>query len=309
MIRKFHYIASKMDSTVLAFCLVVFAAALFALMHNVIRYVTTSEGIHPFEAAFFRNLFGVLLFAPWIIKNGFSILRTARPFMHIARAGLNSISLLAWFTALSLMPVADATALGLLSPVFVTILAIIFLSETVGIRRWIGVFIALLGGLIIVRPGFSEIGLGTWLILFAALTVSSSKLMAKVLSNTESAGQIVGLLTLLMLPITLLPAIFVWKTPDLYQLMFLALIGFFGVIGHLLFVQAYKLADISVVEPAIFTRMIWAALIGYIMFSEFPDLWTWIGGGIIVIGTTYIARREAIRGEERVPVSDSRVGD
>ena len=167
MIRKFHYIASKMDSTVYAFCLVVFAAALFALMHNVIRYVTTSEGIHPFEAAFFRNLFGVLLFAPWIIKNGFSILRTARPFMHIARAGLNSISLLAWFTALSLMPVADATALGLLSPVFVTILAIIFLSETVGIRRWIGVFIALLGGLIIVRPGFSEIGLGTWLILFA----------------------------------------------------------------------------------------------------------------------------------------------
>ena len=133
--------------------------------------------------------------------------------------------------------------------------------------------------------------------------------MAKVLSNTESAAQIVGLLTLLMLPITLVPAIFVWQTPNLYQLMFLALIGFFGVIGHLLFVQAYKLADISVVEPAIFTRMIWAALVGYFMFSEFPDIWTWIGGGIIVIGTTYIARREAIRGEERIPVSESRVGD
>ena len=112
-----------------------------------------------------------------------------------------------------------------------------------------------------------------------------------------------------MLPITLVPAIFVWQTPNLYQLMFLALIGFFGVIGHLLFVQAYKLADISVVEPAIFTRMIWAALVGYFMFSEFPDIWTWIGGGIIVIGTTYIARREAIRGEERIPVSESRVGD
>ena len=163
--------------------------------------------------------------------------------------------MLSWFTALTLMPVADATSLSLMGPVFVALLAMMFLGERVGPRRWLGIGLAVAGGLIIIRPGFAEIGAGTWLILFSAVAVSSSKLMAKVLSGTESVATIVALLTFLMVPITLVPALFVWQTPALEQLVFLALIGVLGTIGHLLFVQAYKLADISLVEPAIFTRM------------------------------------------------------
>ncbi|MFT5181905.1 MAG: drug/metabolite transporter (DMT)-like permease [Alphaproteobacteria bacterium] len=301
--------AAAIPPPVAGFLLIVLASALFAAMLNTIRFVTVSEGIHPFEAAFFRNLFGIIVFIPWFLKNGFTGLRTKYLGMHLGRAGLNTVSMLSWFTALSLMPVADATALGLMGPVFVAVLAMIFLAERVGPRRWFGIGLAMAGGLIIIRPGFSEVGLGTWLILFAAVIAASSKLMAKVLSGKESAATIVALLTVLMVPITLVPALFVWQTPTLYQLIFLALIGVFGTFGHLLFVQAYKMADISLVEPAIFTRMIWAALIGFVLFAEFPDMWTWIGGGVIVVGTTYIARREAVRGVKKVPVAEAPVGD
>ncbi len=291
------------------FLMVILAAALFAAMHNTVRFVAVSGDIHPFEAAFFRNLFGLCVFIPFLVRHGLGVFRTRRLGLHLGRAGMNSISMLSWFTVLSLMPVADATALSLIGPVFVALLAIMILGERVGPRRWFGIGLALAGGLIIIRPGFVEIGLGTWLILFSAVVVSGSKLIAKVLSGTESAVTIVAMLTVLTVPIILVPTLFVWQTPTLEQLGLLFLIGILGTTGHLLFVQAYKLADISLVEPAIFTRMIWAALIGLVLFSEFPDMWTWIGGAVIVVGTTYIARRETIRGAQKGLEAQTPVGD
>jgi len=309
MLQSVRTQAAAIPPPLAGFLLVVLAAMVFAAMHNTIRFVTVNAGVHPFEAAFIRNLFGVLIFMPWLIKNGIGAMRTERLGLHFGRATLNSIAMLSWFTALSLMPVADATALSLIGPVFVSLLAILFLGEQVGPRRWLGIGLAIIGGLIIIRPGFVEIGLGTWLILFSAVVVSGSKLMAKVLVGTESAATIVALLTFLMVPILAVPALLVWQTPTLYQLVLLAVIGVLGTVGHLLFVQAYKMADISFVEPAIFTRMIWAALISLVLFSEFPDKWTWIGGAVIVVGTTYIARREAIRGAQKGLEAKTPVGD
>lgn len=141
--------------------MIVLAAALFASMHNTIRFVTVSEGIHPFEAAVFRNLFGLVVFIPFLARHGMRVFHTERIGIHLGRAGLNTISMLSWFSALALMPVADATALSLMGPVFVALLAIMILGERVGPRRWLGISLALAGGLIIIRPGFSEVGLGT----------------------------------------------------------------------------------------------------------------------------------------------------
>ncbi|MDE0779643.1 MAG: DMT family transporter [Alphaproteobacteria bacterium] len=273
--------------------LVVIASAFFATMHNTIRHVTHVEGIHPFEVAFFRNFLGLLVFIPIFIRMGFTVLRTSKIHWHVGRAFLNSASMLSWFTALSLMPVADATAISLIGPVFVALLAMFFLKELVGPLRWLGIALAVIGGLIVVRPGFTEVSSGVWLVLFSAVAVSNSKIIAKMLTRTEGAATIVAYLTLLMTPITLIPALFVWQTPTIEQLGWMALIGICGTTGHLLFVHAYKLADISLVEPAMFTRMIWAAIIGYVVFLEFPEFWTWIGAGVIVVGTTLLARRES----------------
>lgn len=287
--------------------LIVIASAFFAAMHNTIRFMSVTEDIHPFELAFFRVVFGLLVFIPFFLRSGIGILRTHKFSWHFGRAFLNAASMLSWFTALSLMPVGDATAVSLVGPVFVAILAMIFLGEHVGPVRWFGIALAVIGGLIVVRPGFTEISSGVWLVLFSAFAVSFSKLIAKILTAHDSPTTIVAYMTLLMTPIMFVPAFFVWQTPTPYQLFFMALIGIFGTVGHLLFVQAYKLADMSLVEPAMFTRMVWAALISLVLFAEFPTPWTWAGAGVIVVGTTLLARQEARREPRRAEPNASTV--
>jgi len=284
---------ARIQPQVRGILLAVVASACFASMHNMIRYVTAE--LHPFEVAFFRNLFGVLVLVPWFLAVGFGSLRTNRIGSHMIRAGFNAMSMLAWFTALSLMPVAEATSLALSGPVFVTVGAVVFLREKVGLHRWVGVGLALVGAAVIIRPGIETVGFETWLVLFATACVSISKLIAKSLSRTDSTATIVAYLTLLMMGITLVPALVVWQRPTLTELSLLALVGSLGTAGHLLFIKAYKLADVSLVEPVMFMRVIWAALIGFVAFAEFPDIWTWIGAAVIVFGTTYMARREAVR--------------
>jgi drug/metabolite transporter (DMT)-like permease len=292
---------------ILGLLLVVMASAFFASMHNTIRFMSQTEDIHPFEMAFFRVAFGLVVFIPFFMRSGIGILRTEKLTWHIGRAFINATSMLSWFMALSLMEVGDATAVSLIGPVFVAILAMVFLGEHVGPMRWLGIFLAVVGGLIVVRPGFTEISSGVWLVLFSAVAVSNSKLIAKILTRHDSPTTIVAYMTILMIPITFVPAFFVWQTPSLYQLFFMALIGVFGTIGHLLFVQAYKLADMSLVEPAMFTRMIWAALISLVLFAEFPSPWTWAGAGVIVVGTTLLARKETRRVPRRVDPNVSTV--
>ena len=270
--------------------LAVTASASFAAMHNTIRFVTVE--IHPFQVAFFRNLFGLLFLVPWFVAVGARTLRTRHLGRHMMRAGVNAFSMLAWFMSLSLIPVANATSVALIGPVFVALGATWFLGELITPRRWIGIGIGIVGTLVIIRPGFTDVGIAIWLVLFATLCVSTSKLIAKSLSRTESTASIVAYLTFFMMPITFVPALFTWSWPTIEQVGLLALIGSLGSIGHLLFVKAYKFADVSLVEPAMFTRMAWAALIGWMLFSEFPDLWTWVGAAIVIVGTTYLARRE-----------------
>ncbi len=280
------------------------ASACFATMHNVIRYV--SADLHPFQIAFFRNLFGVLVFVPWFAMVGLGTLRTDRFGWHVGRAVVNAMSMLAWFTSLSLIPVADATSLALVGPVFMTVGAIVFFKEKVGLHRWVGVALAIVGALVIIRPGIQPVGLATGLILFATVCVSISKLMAKALARTDSTATIVAYLTFLMMAVTLVPALTVWQRPTLEHLAWLALVGACGTSGHLMFIRAYKLTDVSLVEPVMYTRLVWAALIGLVVFTEFPDVWTWVGAAVIVVGNTYMAQREAARAThtaETLPVT------
>jgi drug/metabolite transporter (DMT)-like permease len=121
---------------------------------------------------------------------------------------------------------------------------------------------------------------------------ATAKILAKRLTSTESPVTITAYLALLMTPITLIPALFVWRTPGWEELGVLCLAGVFGSIGHLSFVRAYAIVDISLVEPVVFTRMVWAALIGYLAFAELPDIWTWAGAAMIVGASTIIAHRE-----------------
>ena len=271
----------------------ILAGALFASMHGTVRLV--SFDLHPFLIAFFRNLFGFLVLIPILMRGGVGSFKTKRFGLHTFRACINSVSMLTWFTALSLIPLADATALALTGPLFVTLGAILTFSERVGFWRWAALIVGAIGALMVIRPGFEAVNLGALLTIAATATAAVSKLCAKSLTKTEDPATIAAYVQFLMTPITLVAALFYWQWPTVEQLIGLIAIGTLGSLAHLFTAKAYAIADLSFAEPITFTRMIWATLFGYIVFSEVPDVWTWVGAFTIVSATSIISYRERVQ--------------
>ncbi len=281
----------NVSPTVRGIFLTIASGAFFATMHGSVRLL--SQDLDAMEIAFFRAFFGFVFFAPILVRTRLSVLRTSRLPLHMLRGLFNGASLLLWFTALSMVPLGDATALSLLGPLFVAMGAMFILGEKVHGPRWLALFIGFAGALVIVRPGFQQIDLGMMLVLVSMLFVTCSKLIAKSLSRTDQPSTIVAYLSLTMMVPSGVALFFVWQTPTLMQLLLMVAIGFMGSCGHMLLTTAYKIADISAVEPVVFARLVWAAIVGWFMFAEFPGLWIWIGGALIVAASTWLARHES----------------
>lgn len=283
--------AAPASNTTKAVLLIVTSAFFFATGHAGAKYLTSD--LHPFVIAFWRNLFALLPFLPWIARNGLRSMYTNRIGFHFLRALANAASMIFWFSALSLMALADATALSMVGPLFAMMLAGLFLRERIEGQRWWALALGMAGALVIIRPGFEAAGLGAILVLLRGVAQGINKVMAKSLTRTEDSGVIVAYLLILATPITLVPALFVWQWPTVPDLVVLVAMGAVGAIANICMVRAYALVDVSLVEPVTFTRLIWAAVLGYLIFAEFPDHWTWIGGAMIVAATSYISHREA----------------
>jgi len=266
---------------------------LFAAMHASIRHL--SADLHPFEMAFFRNVFGLLFVVPWIVRYGLVLLRTERIGLHLVRTAFNLMAMLSFFYALSITPLSEVTALGFTAPIFTTVLAVLVLREVVGPRRWAAIAIGFVGTLIILRPGFHEVGAGQLLTLFSSLAWACALMAIKTLSRTESSVTIIAYMGLLMIPASLVPAVFVWQWPVGAQWWWLVAIGLLGGAGQLCMTEALKQADTSVVMPIDFCKLIWVAVIAYLAFGEIPGLYTWLGGAVIFSSTMYIAYREQSR--------------
>lgn len=279
--------ADKISQTLLGISLVVVAGLFFAGMHASVRFI--SAELHPYEISFFRQFFAFLLFVPWIVRTGRGALRTKRPGLQVVRAAVQAVSLLTWFYALSIVPLAEATTLNFSATFFVAIAAGLFLGEAVGARRWSAVVIGLVGVVIVIRPGIMDLNLGVVLVLVSSVFVAASKVVSKMLAETDSAPTIVMYTAILISPMALIPALFVWEWPTATQFLWLAVVAAQGTMGHLCLTQAYKLADISAVEPASLVRLVWATLIGIIAFAEIPDMWT-IAGALVIAGSVvYLA--------------------
>lgn len=282
--------ANQAPPAVRGILLALASGAFFASMHGSVRLL--SRDLDAFEIAFFRALFGFLFFAPLLLRTRLSTLRTRRLPLHLLRGVFNGGSLLCWFTALSLVPLGEATALSLLGPAFVALGAAFCLGEKAGGARWLAIAAGFAGALVIIRPGFQETGFGMLLVLVSMLLVTCSKLIAKSLARTDDPSTIVAYLSLTMMAPSGVAAILVWRTPTLGELAVLALIGALASCGHLLLTAAYKVADISAVEPIVYARMVWAALVGWLMLGEFPGLWTWAGAAVIIASSALLARFE-----------------
>lgn len=267
------------------------ACAGFAAMMAIVRHV--SWEIPPLEAVFFRNLLGTVFILPLVFYAGWDQLHTGRPAMHLLRAVLGLISMLLLFTALSLLPLADVTALSFTAPLFATIGAALLLREHVGARRWTATLVGFCGALVILRPGMGAFSGASLVALASAVAMAAAQLSVKSLSRTEHPNAIVLIMGLLMTPMSLLPVAFVWTWPSWSTFSWLLLMGLAATIGQVCLVRAMQAADASAVMPFDFSRLIFASALGWLAFDEHPDKWTWIGAAIICVATVYIARREA----------------
>jgi drug/metabolite transporter (DMT)-like permease len=274
--------------------LILLSVSLFTGSHGFVRGV--GKTIHPYEIAFFASVFSFAFYLPWLLRTKFQPLRTSKFHVHFIRSFFNAGGLTTWYIAIALVPLADATALALTSPLFTTLGAAIFLGEKAHLRRWTALGVGILGALLIVRPGFQSVSYGFLFVILSIILASGSRIFAKQLTKTDKPVTIGAWVALLQIPITFCLAIYVWRWPDLTQLAMLAAVGFMVGAAHFTMTMAYNRSEVSALEPFNFIRLIIAALIGYFAFSELPDIWTWAGGAIIVASTSYIARREAMIG-------------
>lgn len=276
------------------------ATLCFAAMHAVIKKVAVM-GIHPFETAFFRLVFGLIPIIPWFIRDGFAPFRTKRFPLLGMRGVLNCGAMLSYFFALSITPLAQAAALSFLAPIFATMLAVPFLGEVVRLRRWVAIFLGFAGALVVLRPGMVDISLGPTLVIVSSLLWGACVIIVKRLGETESSATITIYMSVVMAPIILVPSLFVWTWPTPDQWLWLIGLGSLGGAAQLAMTQALKLAPTHVVGPVDFVRLIWVTLLGYSFFGEIPDLFVWLGGAMILGSSAYIAYREHLLGRKPAP--------
>lgn len=278
--------------------LMLLSTMMFAGMHAAIRH--TTQVVPAVEVAFFRNLFGLLVILPLLMRYGGSVFRTSKFKLHGLRAILNVLSMLAFFVGLSMTPIARATALSFTAPLFTALLGVFFLGEVFRWRRWTAIFVGFFGALVILRPGLEGLETGAILIIVSSLLWSMAVIDIKILGRTESSITITAWVTVLLIPLTLLPAISVWKTPPVEMWGWLVFIGVIGTAGQIVVTQALKLADTTALMPFDFLKLIWAAVLGALLFNEQPDVFTWIGAAIVFGSSFYIAWRESVVRKEKI---------
>jgi drug/metabolite transporter (DMT)-like permease len=283
----------QLSSNLRGILFVTASAAAMAVMSAIVRHLAGYGTMHAFEIAFFRNLFGLLVFIPVLWRTGFGPLRTDKLGLLGIRSVCNALSMSFYFLGLSMMPLVEVTALNFTIPLFVTLGAVLFLKEQMGWRRWTALAVGFAGALIIIRPGVAIVDPGALIVIASAAIWAIAVIDIKILARTESSVTITfyGILFNALLCFVL--AVFVWSWPTREELVWLLAVGIFGTLGHLLFAQALKLADASLLSTLDFTRLLWAALFGYVFFSEIPLVWTWVGGAVIFAAATYITWREA----------------
>ena len=287
---KFSEVISKHPSTVRGMGFMLLSALCVSVMGGMVRHV--SSDVHVFVIAFFRTLFGLLVFTPLVMKTGLLYFKTKKIGLHALRGFLNSGALLLMFFAFSASPLAKVMALRFTGPLFGALLAVIILHEVIRARRISALIIGFFGALIILRPGIIELDPGGVAVLAAAFIWASVTIVVKLLTQTESNATITIYAAIFTIPVTLAVALPFWQTPTWEQFAWLFGLGAIGSISHWSRAQAARDADLTAIMPMDFSVLIWAALIGYFVFGEIPDIWVWVGAFMIFAATSYIACRE-----------------
>lgn len=269
------------------------AGLCFVAVNGIVRWL--GPALPAAEGAFIRFVFGLLFTAPALIP----ALRRGFPAgiwpKFLLRGGLHTLAVILWFYAMARITVAEVTAIGYLNPIIVTIGAALFLGERLAARRIAAIAVALVGALIVLRPGMRELAPGHFAQLGAAVCFGLSYLVAKRLSETVPASVVVGMMSLTV-TVGLFPLAFaVWVPPTLAQVLWLGLVAVFATAGHYAMTRAFAAAPLTVTQPVTFLQLIWATLLGVLVFHEPADVWVLVGGAVMIGAISYITLRESRR--------------
>ncbi len=250
--------------------------------------------IPPAEAAFLRYLLGLLFLLP-LAKYILAARLTRRQMTLFGVRGiLHGFGVMMWFYAMTQIPLAEVTAMSYLSPVFVTLAAVVFLGEVLAARRIAAVVFALVGAVIILRPGFRELNGGHLAMLINGGLFAGSYLLAKVLADELNPLVVVGMLSIWVTLVLAPFAAVVWVMPTIAEVALLGAVACFATLGHFTMTLAFKAAPMTVTQPVTFLQLVWAVALGATLFSEPVDVWVVIGGAVILGSVTFITWREAM---------------
>jgi drug/metabolite transporter (DMT)-like permease len=270
------------------------AAFLFSCMDALVKLATDR---HPTgQIVFFRNLFALLPLYFFVRQaGGLAILRTQRLGQHILRSLGGIASMIFLFLAYAWMPLADAVAIGLSGPIFLTALSVPLLGEHVGWRRWAAVFAGFIGILVITRPGSGVFGPAALLPLAGAFFYALAMVQIRKLSTSEPPARIVFYFTISAVIVGAISLPWQWVTPTPLSLAYLIGIGFVGGFAQMAMTHAFRLAPVAVVAPFDYTALVFATGFGYAIWGQIPDRYIWAGAAIVIASGLYILHRETVR--------------
>lgn len=266
--------------------------ACFVAVTAIVKVV--GSDVPPAQSAFLRYVLGLVFLIPMIRP----ILRAQLSRRAIGLFGLRGVAhtggVICWFYAMTQIPIAEVTAMNYLSPVYVSILAVFFLGERMAVRRILAIVVALVGALIILRPGFRELSPGHFAMLITAASFAVGYLVAKIMADEVDAAVVVGMLSITV-TICLAPfAWAVWVPVTWEQLGWLFLVAVFATAGHYTMTLAFAAAPLTVTQPVTFLQLVWATALGALVFAEPVDIWVIAGGGLIIAAISFMTWREAV---------------
>lgn len=266
----------------------------FVVLNTLMRQLALQ--MSPVQVQFLRYLFGLLVMLPLIVRAGAAAYWPRNVAGQLARGALHATGLFIWFAALSHVTLADTTVIGFTQPIFIMLGAAWLFRERMRADRWLAACVGLGGVLIVVAPKLSGTG-GLYTLLMAASTpvFAASFLFTKSLTRYERPAVIVVWQAITVTLFSLPPALMAWQAPTPWEWAAFVLCGLLGSFGHYMLTRSFGAADISATQSVRFLDLVWAALLGWLAFGDWPSRSTLIGGTLICVSTLWIARREARR--------------
>lgn len=289
-----HWRASRLDPTVRGLLWTLSAGLLFVLLNTLMRSLAIQ--LDPFQTQFVRYLMGCAVMLPLMARAGFASYRPRNIGGQFGRGAVHTFGLCLWFIAVPHIGLADTTAIGFTGPIFIMIGAAWLFKEKMRWERWVAAIIGFGGVLIVVAPKLTGQGGFYNLVMLASAPVfAASFLITKALTRYERPEVIVAWQSITVMLFSLPLALFHWQWPSALQWFMFVLCGVLGSAGHYCLTRSYSIADISATQSVKFLDLVWASILGWLVFGDIPSQSTFIGGVVICAATIWIARREGRR--------------